>query len=87
MTLEENFTIMPAGYLQIIVLFAFKPFKIQPVMKENFDGNLCFREQGQSSVSETRGRDFRKELDERERNVREKRDRDRDRGKGICNVI
>ena len=42
---------------------------------------IAYREKGQSSESELRGRDFRRDLEDRERAVRDKRDRDRGRGK------
>lgn len=41
---------------------------------------LKYRQEGQGTSDELRGRDFRRDLEERERNVREKRDRNRDSG-------
>jgi len=41
---------------------------------------LKYRQDGQSASHELRGRDFRKELDDRERAVRDKRDRNRESG-------
>ncbi|XP_041356249.1 spliceosome-associated protein CWC15 homolog [Gigantopelta aegis] len=39
---------------------------------------LKYRQEGQNTSDETRSRDFRRELEDRERNAREKRDRNRD---------
>jgi len=39
-----------------------------------------FRQEGQGTIEEHRGRDFRRELEERERSTKEKRDRGRDSG-------
>ena len=36
-----------------------------------------FRQEGQGTIEEHRGRDFRRELEERERSTKEKRDRGR----------
>lgn len=41
---------------------------------------LKYRQEGQGTSDEVRGRDFRRELEDRERTVREKRDRNRDSG-------
>lgn len=41
---------------------------------------LKYRQEGQDTSDELRGRDFRRDLEERERTVREKRDRNRDSG-------
>ncbi|KAK2143737.1 hypothetical protein LSH36_816g00039 [Paralvinella palmiformis] len=50
---------------------------------------LKYRQDGQGTSDELRSRDFRKELEEREHGVREKRDRERGRGNVLlnrCNV-
>lgn len=39
--------------------------------------SLFFRQEGQGTSEELRSRDFRRDLDDREKNVREKRDRNR----------
>ena len=39
--------------------------------------SVYFRQEGQDTSDELRGRDFRRDLEERERTVREKRDRNR----------
>ena len=52
------------------------------------------RQEGQGSTDEVRGKDFRRELEDKERAAREKRDKDRNRGYfislfsvyGICSV-
>lgn len=41
---------------------------------------LKYRQEGQGTSDEVRGRDFRRELEDRERTVREKRDRNKDSG-------
>lgn len=42
----------------------------------SYDFDFC-RQEGQGTSDELRGRDFRRDLEERERTVREKRDRNR----------
>jgi len=46
---------------------------------------LYNRQDGQGTSDELRSRDFRKELEEREHGVREKRDRERGRGNVLLN--
>lgn len=71
----------------------FQCSKIYFILKECFKiintGLFCFfppsyfRQEGQGTVEEVRSRDFRRELEDRERSVREKRDKHRG-GKPFC---